>query len=219
MRKTQFANGEFYHIYNRGVDKRSIFQDKKDQQRFFDSLIQFNTIEPIGSIYENQFNRPKLQLGGRASKLQQKLVNIVSYCLNPNHYHFLLEQVSENGIQKFMHRLGTGYTRYFNDKNKRSGVLFQGKYKSIHITSNDYLLRLSSYINLNFKVHGLGGSASKSSWEEYSNEECVSDFCQKNIVLKQFKNRREYESFAKSSVEETIRKRKEDKEWESMLLE
>lgn len=219
MRKTQFANGEFYHIYNRGVDKRSIFQDKQDQQRFFDSLIQFNTIEPIGSIYENQFNKQTPQLGSSTPKLGRKLVNIISYCLNPNHYHFLLEQVVDDGVKKLMHRLGTGYTNYFNEKHKRTGALFQGRYKSILVENNEYLLHLSAYINLNFKVHGLGSSTPKSSWEEYSNEKCADNFCHKDIILEQFESRKAYEVFAKSSVEETARRRKEDKELEGMLLE
>src|SRR3989344_3993600 len=125
MRKKPFVTGEFYHIYNRGTDKRNIFSDKNDIDRFFQSMIEFNTIEPIGSIYENSFYLN--QLGSLASKLRKpskKLVNFISYCLNPNHFHFLLEQVAEKGIEKFLHRLGTGYTKYFNNKHKRSGALF-----------------------------------------------------------------------------------------------
>ena len=102
IRKTPFVNGEFYHIYNRGVDKREIFMDDFDIQRFFQSMTEFNVLEPIGSIYENSF--VDKQLGGGASKLE-RLVNFVAYCLNPNHYHFLLEQVADKGIEKFMHRM------------------------------------------------------------------------------------------------------------------
>jgi len=73
--------------------------------------------------------------------------------LNQNHYHFILEPLVDDGIQKFMHKLSTGYTNYFNEKYKRNGSLFQGKYKAVHINSDEYLLHLSVYVNLNYKVH------------------------------------------------------------------
>ena len=92
MRKESFANGEFYHIYNRGVDKRDVFMDKNDFERFLQSIKEFNVIDPIGSIYENSFG----QDGYLKSKARNKpLVNFVAYCLNPNHYHFILEQIEE----------------------------------------------------------------------------------------------------------------------------
>jgi putative transposase len=214
MRKTQFVNNEYYHIFNRGVDKREIFSDQNDLSRFFQSMCEFNTIEPIGSIFENSFRN--VALGGSAAN-SEKLVNFVCYCLNPNHYHFVLEQVAENGTQKFMHRLGGGYTWYFNNKNKRSGSLFQGKYKSIHINTNEYLLHVSAYVNLNDRVHPLGGSAAKlamSSWKEYL-QNSKEGFCNKDIVLKQFNTIEEYKSFAEDSLK-SIRERKE---LEKLLLE
>ena len=151
-RKIPFENNEFYHIYNRGVDKRNIFMDKKDISRFFDGLNEFNNEFPIGSLYENSFQRKNSQLGSKASKF--KLVDIVMYCINPNHFHLVLKQNMEKGIEKFMQKLGTGYTKYFNNKNSRSGSLFQDKFKSKHIDNNEYLLYLSAYVNLNDKVHG-----------------------------------------------------------------
>ena len=142
-RKVNLVQGEHYHVYNRGVDKRKIFSDKSDLIRFFQSMREFNTENPIGSLYENQFVKKKL--GDSSSKL----VQFVAYCLNPNHYHFILTPLVDKGIEKFMQRLGTGYTMYFNEKDKRSGSLFQGKFKSKHIHSNEYLLRVSAYVNLN----------------------------------------------------------------------
>jgi len=203
MRKEIFANGQFYHIFNRGVDKRAVFLEDYDFARFFQGMHEFNVIDPIGSLYENSFRKKdKKQSGCPASKPvwtgqvelseeRKSLVNIVCRCLNPNHYHFILEQVAEKGIEKFMHRQGTGYTKYFNLKYERSGSLFQGEYKAVHIDSNEYLLHLSAYINLNDKVHQLGSRASKSSWEEYINEK-KRGFCNKDVVLGQFKDCSEY---------------------------
>ncbi len=210
MRKTSFAEGEFYHIYNRGVDKRQIFANARDIDRFLQAMDEFNVMEPIGSIYENSFRKNQPQ---RSRTRQKKLVNIICYCLNPNHYHLLLEQAVERGIEKFMHRLGVGYTNYFNLKNKRSGVLFQGAFKAIHIDTNDYLLRLSAYINLNFKVHQLGNSVPKlykSSWDEYLQLQPENNFCDKDIILKQFKNIIEYKEFTNEALKDTLRRRTDD---------
>ncbi|MDP3957280.1 MAG: transposase [bacterium] len=225
MRKEIFANGEFYHIYNRGTDKRSIFSDTNDQRRFLQSMKEFNTLDPIGSIYEHcRINR----FGSRTSKSGKKnererdkqLVNIVAYCLNPNHYHFILEQVAKKGIEKYMQRLGTGYSKYFNNKHERSGSLFEGKFQAIHIDSNEYLLHVSVYVNLNDRVHGFGSRASKyhgeaviksrSSWDEYmgdTNKEKKEKLCTKDNVLGQFKNTKEYKVYAEN-VLVGIRERK-----------
>ena len=215
MRKIEFMEGEFYHVFNRGNNKRPIFNKYFDLNRFLLSIQHFNNTDPIGSIYENLFRNK--ELGGSTSKLDiksEKLVDIVAYCLNPNHFHFILKQVSINGIQKFMHRLGTGYTMYFNEKYKNSGSLFQGRYKAIHVNSNEYLLHLSAYINLNFEAHYRSESTrksnlSQSSWEEYTSNKKDSDgLCNKNIILSQFKNMEDYKQFAKDSLE-IIKQRKD----------
>ncbi len=211
MRRTQFANGEHYHIFNRGVDKREIFSDSEDVVRFLRSMDEFNSVEPIGSIYENSFSDSKKQLGSLASKL--KLVDFICYCLNPNHYHFILRQREEKGIEKFMHRVGTGYTKFFNNKCKRSGSLFQGTFKAVHISTNEQLLHTSVYVNLNDRVHRLGDSVSKSSWGEYKNNQ--KGFCEKDIVLGQFNNATEYKKFAESSLVDIL----ERKDMEKLLLD
>ena len=222
MRRVPFVEGQFYHIYNRGVDKRIVFSNQLDVDRFFQCMDEFNVVEPIGSIYENSFI--KSQLGSETPKLKKKLVNFVAYCLNPNHFHFILEQVAENGISKFMQRLGGGYTNYFNEKEKRSGALFQGVFKSIHINSNEYLLYVSAYVNLNDRAHKLGSETpklvkSKSSWSEYVGTEKQDNFCEKRIILSQFKDKKRYEKFAQSALESILKKKAEMKDFEGHLLE
>ncbi len=224
MRKTQFAEGEYYHVYNRGVDKRSIFNDHEDIERFFQCMNEFNVIEPIGSLYENSYKRA--QLRGPASKLSdenvsEKLVEFIAYCLNPNHFHFVLKQIVEKGIEKIMQRIGTGHTMFFNNKYKRNGSLFQGRFKAVHIDSNEYLLHVSSYVNLNDHVHQLGGPASqlvRSSWREYMDKR-IEGVCEKEIILEQFRNIDEYRKFALSSLESTIKRKEELKGIEDFLLE
>lgn len=202
MRNLEFATGEFYHVFNRGNNKREVFLENYDLNRFFLSMREFNTDEPIGSIYEQSFKKES------ASTVKNtKLVDFICYCLNPNHFHFALKQLRDDGVVKFMHRLGTGYTKYFNQKYENSGSLFQGTYKAKHINTNEYLLHLSAYINLNPEAHRLGSLASKSSWEEYVNPSNIKGLCNKEIILSQFKNIPEYEKFAKDSLKITKEKK------------
>ncbi len=203
-----------------------IFLDQDDVNRFFQSMDEFNVVEPIGSIYENSFI--KNQLGSETPKLKKnKLVNIIAYCLNPNHFHLILEQVVDGGISNFMKRLGGGYTNYFNEKEKRSGSLFQGVFKAAYIDSNEYLLYVSAYVNLNDRVHQLGNESSKlsklvkskSSWDEYVEKDSRESFCKKDIILGQFKNKKEYKKFAQSTLESIVVQKIDIKDMEGYLIE
>jgi len=219
MRKTPFIIGEFYHVYNRGTDHRKIVEDYFDRKRFLQSVLEFNTLEPIGSIYEEQFRKNSLGTPTTELKFKQKLVNIIAICVNPNHYHLLLEQISDKGIEKFMQKLGGGYTRYFNEKYNRNGVLFQGKFKAIHVDSDEYLLFVSAYINLNDRIHKVPSGIAYSSWDEYIGTPKCKEICSKDIILDRFRNKKEYRKFAEDVALDTSRKREEDKEFAELLLE
>ncbi|OGF61597.1 hypothetical protein A2662_04240 [Candidatus Giovannonibacteria bacterium RIFCSPHIGHO2_01_FULL_45_33] len=218
MRKLKFVKGEFYHIYNRGVDKRNIFNNEYDVKRFLQSMDEFNTVKPIGSLFENSFVSEEI----KSKRRSKQLVNFISYCLNPNHYHFILEESMDGGISRFIHRLSGGYTWYFNQHNKRSGALFQGKFKAKHIDSNEYLLNASIYVNLNYKVHQLGGRAAKlvkSSWEEYIGSNAEISICKEKIILNQFKNKSEYKAFALETMPILIEKKEKEKEFVDLFIE
>jgi len=212
MRKIKFINGEYYHIFNRGVDKRDIFSDRLDLNRFFQSMNEFNTLHPIGGIYIASLRKHKQN--ENLVTTPERLVNFICYCLNPNHFHFILRQITDRGIEKFMHRLGLGYTNYFNQKYKRSGSLFQGTFKANHIDSDEYLLYASSYVNLNNKIHRIENGLFKSSWEEYirENKESIL-FCEKEVILNQFASPKNYMVFA----EEALLMAQEKKELEEIL--
>lgn len=218
-RKVSLATGEHYHIYNRGVDKRIIFVDKYDIQRFLKSMVEFNAVDPIGSLYLSSLS----QLRGETPQFSKKLVNVIAYCLNPNHFHLILEQLVDGGISEYMKRLAGGYTGFFNQKHERSGSLFQGVFKDAHIDSDEYLLHASAYVNLNDRVHQLIGKHTKlteslSSWEEYSDRN-VKGICEKKIILGQFRNVNEYKEFATSSIESIINRKNELKDFNKLLLE
>lgn len=147
-RKIVLSVGEFYHIYNRGVEKKQIFLDRYDYDRFMILLLLANRLE---SLDIRNFRRSKKNCGGgtSAGKEQETLVDIGAYCLMPNHFHILIHEKTEGGITKFIHKLTTAYTMYFNRKYERVGPLLQGTFKSEHADSDEYLKYLFSYIHLN----------------------------------------------------------------------
>lgn len=140
-----FAESEFYHLYNRGVDKRKIFNNNQDKDRFLMLLYICNSNEAV-----HLSNLGSIQLDS-VLKLPRDdtLVDIGVYCLMPNHFHLLVREKVESGISKFMQKLITAYTMYFNKKYDRSGVLLQGVFKAEHCDSDNYLKYLFAYIHLN----------------------------------------------------------------------
>jgi putative transposase len=147
---------------------------------------------------------------------REPLVEIIAYCLNPNHYHFILKQIADKGIERFMHKMGTSHTKYFNKKKKRTGTLFQGRFKSAHIDSNEYLLYLSAYVNKNNFIHGYNKNDSwpYSSLADYLGKR-KDKLAKKEIVLGQFKDINEYEIF----LRDKSLYMKDKKEMERYLLE
>ncbi len=145
-RKDSFVEGEYYHLYNRGVDKRIIFPSPRDYQRFLMLLYLANSTEDtrIGNVLRSIKYNDIFKLDRAGS-----LVAIGAFCLMPNHFHILATPLTDGGISKFMLKLQTGYSMYFNTKNERNGALFQGPFRSIHADSDQYLKYLYSYIHLN----------------------------------------------------------------------
>jgi len=175
IRNIEFANGEYYHVFNRGVDKRIIFKNKSQQHFFFNRLQLLNTTDN-SKYFNNQRNKHKdKDING----IGEQLVSIVAYSLLPNHYHLLLKQEVDNGISQFMQRLGTSYTMFFNKQEKRSGGLFQGKFKATHLSGDYALPVLTAYVNLNFKHHKINPKKQlvKTSLFEYLDEELGDRIC------------------------------------------
>lgn len=142
QRHFNFAEEEYFHIYNRGTDKRTIYENDKDYERFLESLYLFNTSERI--VLKNILKKQRF-----VYKKEDTLVDIGAYCLMPNHFHILVRARDDSGVSIFMKKLQTAYSMYFNKKNKRGGSLFQGPFKAEHITRDEYLKYLFSYIHLN----------------------------------------------------------------------
>ena len=144
-RRTPLAPGEWYHCYTRGIDGRSTFLDHFDYQRFVQALYLCNNSKPIERssfwklTHEKVFELPR----------EKNLVSVGAYALMPNHVHLLLKECEEGGISKFMQRLGTSYTMYFNKRYTHIGNLFVKPFRSKHIMDDSYLRRIVSYIHCN----------------------------------------------------------------------
>lgn len=144
-----FTEGGIYHVYNRGVEKRNIFIDEQDYAvflhllKFYLSPIDQSQIHPFLEFQSFKVVRP------RPLENLEKEVNLIAFCLMPNHFHLLIAQINLSGVTNLLRRISTIYAMYFNKRYKRVGYLFQGKYKAVMVTEDRYLLHLSRYIHLN----------------------------------------------------------------------
>jgi putative transposase len=141
-RNLEFGIGEFYHVYNRGVEKRVIFLDEADHKRFVKLLYTANSTKSV-----HLSNYQGLALIGIPRG--QQIVAVGAWCIMPNHFHLLLKESIEGGISQYMHKLLTGYTMYFNKKYRRKGALFEGTFNVRHLDSDEYLKYQYAYIHLN----------------------------------------------------------------------
>lgn len=144
-RNIELSINEFYHLYNRGTDKRVVFADTEDYERFIALLYLANSTTPVHvSNYQGLTLMELLSI-----EKNETLVDIGAYCLMPNHFHILVREKTENGISMFMQKIMTGYTMYFNKKHKRTGALFGGTFKAQHVVRDEHLKYLFAYIHLN----------------------------------------------------------------------
>ena len=153
--------GEFFHVFNRGVEKRDVFLDDEDRYRFIHDLYEFNDKDAVMNInYYFDSQRKLIREGGfkKAVKILQEmqrtkkrkvLVDVICFCLMPNHFHLIAKPLVENGLPLFMQKLGIGYTRYFNYKYERVGSLFQGTYKAKHLSDDTYFMHCTGYVHRN----------------------------------------------------------------------
>ena len=144
-RRIPFAVGEWYHCFSRGIDKRIVFADRDDFRRFQQLLYLANDIAPINR--DNFYHRSHAEMFSVPHS--RKLVAVGAYCLMDNHPHLLLQELVEGGISKYMHKVGTGYTMYFNMKKQRIGNLMVKPFRSKHVHDDVYLRYVAQYIHLN----------------------------------------------------------------------
>lgn len=195
-----------------------ITRDIHDSDRFVLLLQLLNTGKVIGSIQETLSSIDKTTLRillSGSDKYKRKdntdpLVELVAYCLNPNHFHLILKQVSENGVPLFLQKFTMAYSKYINTKYQRKGALFYRKYGRRHIATDEYLIHASTYVSLNDRVHGIQSdncALVRSSWQEYMEQ--MPGFCNKEVVLASFDNKVDYNNYAMDALH-IMRERKVD---------
>ena len=138
-----FAEDSYYHVFNRGVEKRNIFLEESDYLNFIYYL--FAYLQPIEKVVEKYPDTPTRLYGKNLSEE----VELVAYCLMPNHFHLLLKQNTKDGVSKLLKQLTNAYTLYFNQKNDRVGGLMQGRFRAVGIDNESLFIHLVRYIHLN----------------------------------------------------------------------
>lgn len=195
IRVSPLVTGEYYHVFNRGVAKSIVFFNKRCYQRFLQTFLYYQQADKKPRYsHLHSYSYKDFPFINNINK--RKLVDIVCYCLMPNHFHFLLRQNLEGGISEFVSKTINSYTRFINVKFDRVGPLFQGMFKAIHIDCDEYLIHLSRYIHLNpinnFLIKDIN-LYEWSSYREYVNNQIF--YCEKKIILDQFNTEDSYEKF------------------------
>lgn len=192
-RTTPFVTGNFYHIFNRGVEKRLIFLNESDFQHFLQTIYYYQFIGP-----KPKFSTYKRFRNQRFDE-NPKLIEIICYCLMPNHFHLLIKQIKEGGIHEFMSKVTNSYTKYFNTKYKRVGPLFQGQFKAVPVMSDEQLIHLSRYIHLNPYVSGLTKNLEDYQYSSFNEFKLgMEQLCSINEILSLFKDKEDYLEFIKN---------------------
>lgn len=197
-------SGSFYHVFNRGVEKRTVFKNIYDYQRLLltiDFYLSYPTPRKLSTHLT--FKQPPLPKEFK----QKALVKILAFCLMPNHFHLLLQQLEDGGISEFIRRISDSYTRFFNTKYDRIGALFQGKFKAKIVEKDEYLIQLSKYIHRNPLKLPMWRTRFQeypfSSYPGYLNQKGKHPFCNTSIISDYFSTKNpklSYQSFVEESA-------------------
>lgn len=203
-RRTVFANNELYHVLNRGVAQVPIFYTPKEYSRFLE-LIDYYRFADLHLSFSHYIRLSSEEKELSRKNKKDKLAEILSYCLMPNHFHLLLRQLKENGIVKMLGNLQNGYVRYFNLRNERIGPLFQSVFKAIRIETEEQLLHVSRYIHINPTTSYLVKTENLlfyqwSSLPEYLKEK-PSGFVETDFILKLAGGPEKYKNFVFDQIE------------------
>ena len=213
MRKIRIAPGEYYHVLNRGVNKQTIFHDANDYTRFLFLILYFQSPITFANIircvqYFVQHSVLNIEAGDLKEIIKKRTVELVSFCFMPNHFHLIIKEVDEGGIAAYMQRVLNSYTKYYNTKYEKSGHLFQGPYKAVHVGDDRQLLYLSTYVHRNprelSKWKNREHQYPWSSYQDFVTENRWGELIQPDIVSGRFKQKSDYKEFVESSPAKLI---------------
>lgn len=209
MRKGEFFEGGYYHIYNRGVEKRDIFLDEQDYLRFLANILVFQgelTVDPFSSVIRELikpilYNEKPTIAGEKFLErvLTTRYVEVLAFILMPNHFHLIVRELKRGGVSKYMSRTGNSFTKYFNVRYERVGRLFEKSYNFILIDDEQYMLHLSGYIHKNVsklsRWEGKEQNYPWSSFSDYTGRNRWGGLLRREYVLESFDNQNDYENF------------------------
>ena len=208
MANPVLAENEIYHVVNRGLDRRPVFLNHWDFIRAWRTLDFYR-------FKKSDLNLAKVLVLAKKAKENfladlhkdnNKLIEVLSYCFMPNHFHFLLKQKQENGISTFLSNFTNSYTRYFNTRCKRRGRLFEGVFKAVRIETEEQLVHASRYIHLNPVVSSVVKEYELdnyrwSSLPEYLGKQKELEICDKEVILNNFSSEQDYQTFVHDQIE------------------
>lgn len=209
-RKDIFINDEIYHIFNKTIDHRNIFSDSKICSLFLNLIKYYRSIKAHlrYSYFRKLSNEFRDQMEREIEFEKYFKIDILCYCLMPNHFHLLLKQKIADGISRFMADILNSQTRFYNIKSDRKGPIFLTQFKSKRIVTREQLIHVSRYIHLNPYSSGLINSLPKlidyefSSLKEYINPRNKKNFCETDTILSNFSFRREsYRKFVLNNAD------------------
>ena len=205
-----YVKNSYYHVYNRGVEKRTIFTDKQDYKVFLNYLRQYLSPPPDKEKLTIEFTLSDQVFKGipRQLKNYHEKIDLAAFCLMPNHFHLLIKQSDPSSMKDFVHSLLLRYTKYFNTKHNRVGRLYQGRYKAVRVDSDEYLMHLSKYIHTNPLDYTNNIIDAYSSYSDYlgltntnwvSTKTILSFF--NSSVIKGLKKVNNYKDFVESNID------------------
>ncbi len=207
MRKTKFAPGEHFHIFNRGNNKQNTFTSERDCVRFLFLILHLQSKQSFNNIGYNVTHFIKHRVFNKIKEmdkfLKDKMVNLIGFTLMSNHFHLIVEEIKDNGISNYMQRVQNAYTKYFNTKYRKTGHLFQGPFKAVQINDNRQLLHLSAYIHKNPRElkhwKNREHSYEWSSYQDYLEINRWGQLLVPDVIIDQFSENYKYHDFIKKS--------------------
>jgi putative transposase len=206
----QHAPEEYYHVFNRGMNKQVVFNNDIDRLRFLFLILVLQgevIIKNVSREVRQRVQSSTLHINQDLMNdvLKNRTVGLVSFCLMPNHFHLIVKEIENGGIAKYMQRVLTAYTKYFNTKYEHSGHLFQGSYKSVWISDDKQLMHLSAYIHKNPRElknwRGKVDHYPWSSYRDYLNENRFGELLVTSVIMDRYKkDEHAYEKFVKTSL-------------------
>lgn len=195
-RKHLFANGEYYHIFNRSLGHLPIFESSRSSNHFL-------------KTYEYYLQEsPEIKFSLFTSKNQLRvhppyLVSTHGFIIMPNHFHFILRQETDGGISKFMRKISDSFSHYYNLKNNRLGPLFESRFKSVHIETREQLIHLNRYIHLNSTTAYLVDDPYDYYFSSYRDFVGLNRYywLDKSVVMSYFKTKEAYKTFVSDNID------------------